>query len=354
MKDITWIDGNRIQIEPPKKTKKITGTRFATILGLNPWSTEFEMWCAITKTYEEPFEDTIYTVAGKTIEPKQADYMKQSYGMTLITPTDRYGADYFQKTWGDFFPANDHLGGMWDYLGVNDETGEIDTVLEMKTTKRSEDWAKDVPEYYALQAALYAYLLGVDNVIMVASFLDEKDYENPEKYKPSVKNTITVEFKVSERYPDFAEKVATVEKWWKDHVDSGISPVFDEKKDAEILKALRTNTLAPDTDIEALVKEAEGLKADVDKASAAIADKEKRLKKINDLLKEHAMKQFRPGDKKVELKGQTYVWTLSKSEKEKTTVNEEALKKDGLYEKYTTTTTDTSYRMTVGEIKEDK
>lgn len=51
MADIKWLKGNRIQIAPPKKTKKITGTRFATILGLNPWSTAFEMWCAITKTY---------------------------------------------------------------------------------------------------------------------------------------------------------------------------------------------------------------------------------------------------------------------------------------------------------------
>lgn len=81
MADIKWLEGNRIQIAPPKRTKKITGTRFATILGLNPWSTAFEMWCAITKTYEKPFEDTIYTVAGKTIEPKQARYMEQSYGM---------------------------------------------------------------------------------------------------------------------------------------------------------------------------------------------------------------------------------------------------------------------------------
>ncbi len=55
MADIKWLEGNRIQIAPPKKTKKITGTRFATILGLNPWSTAFEMWCAITKTYEKPF-----------------------------------------------------------------------------------------------------------------------------------------------------------------------------------------------------------------------------------------------------------------------------------------------------------
>lgn len=348
-----WLESKQLKIEPPKKTKKVTGTRFATILGLNPWSTPFEMWCAITKTYEKPFEDTIFTIAGKTIEPKQADYMKKSYGMDIITPTDRYGKDYFNKTWGDFFPENRHFGGMWDYLGV-DEMGTVDTVLEMKTTKRSEDWADDVPEYYALQAALYAYLLGVDNVIMVASFLGEKDYEHPEKYKPSVKNTITVEFKVSERYPDFAKKVAAVEKWWKDHVDTGISPVYDEKKDAEILAALRTNTLSPDTDIDALVKEAEGLKAEVDKATAAISKQEKRLKKINELLKEHAMKQFRPGDKKVEVKGSSYVWTLSKTEKTKTTVNEEALKADGLFEKYTTTTPDISYRMTVSTIKEDK
>lgn len=342
MADIKWLDGNRLQIAPPKRTKKVTGTRFATILGLNPWSSPFEMWCAITKTFELPFEDTLYTVAGKTIEPKQAEYMKKSYGMELISPTDRYGADYFNKTWGDFFPESPHLGGMWDYLGV-DENGVVDTVLEMKTTKRIEDWQNDVPEYYALQAALYAYLLGVDNVIMVASFLEEKDYNDPSKYVPNVKNTITVEFKVSERYPDFAEKVAQVEQWWADYVDTGISPVFDEKKDAEILKALRTHNLTPDTDIDALIAEAEGLKTEVDKATAAIADKEKRLKEINDIIKEHAMKQFREGDKKVEVKGSTYTWTVSRSET--TGIDKNALKADGLLDKYSKKTE--TYRMTV-------
>lgn len=342
MADIKWLEGNRLQIDPPKRTKKITGTRFATILGLNPWSTAFEMWCAITKTFELPFEDTIYTVAGKTIEPKQAEYMKKSYGMDLITPTDRYGADYFNKTWGDFFPDSKHLGGMWDFLGV-DENGVVDTVLEMKTTKRIEDWQNDAPEYYALQAALYAYLLGVDNVVMVASFLEEKDYADPSKYVPNVKNTITVEFKVSERYPDFAEKVAQVEQWWADYVDTGISPVFDEKKDAEILKALRTHNLTPDTDIDALITEAEGLKTEVDKATAAIADKEKRLKEINDIIKEHAMKQFRPGDKKVEVKGATYTWAISRSET--TTIDKKALEADGLLDKYQKKTE--QFRMTV-------
>lgn len=326
-----WLDSNQIQITPPKRTKKVTGTRFATILGLNPWSTPFEMWCAITKTYEKPFEDTIYTIAGKTIEPKQAEYMKKSYGMDLISPTDRYGADYFNKAWGDFFPENPYFGGMWDYLGV-DENGIVDTVLEMKTTKRIEDWQDDVPEYYALQAALYAYLLGVDNVVMVASFLEEKDYADPSKFTPNVKNTITVEFKVSERYPDFKRMIAEVTSWWGEYVMGGISPVYDEKKDADILAALRTHNLTPDTDINALISEAEGLKKEVDTAVSAIADKEKRLKEINDIIKEYAMKQFRPGDKKVEVKGATYTWSISRSET--TTIDKKALEADGLLEKY--------------------
>lgn len=342
MSAIKWLEGNRIQIAPPKKTKKITGTRFATILGLNPWSTAFEMWCAITKTYEKPFEDTIYTIAGKTIEPKQAAYMKKSYAMDIITPTDIWGKDYFNKTWGDFFPDSPHLGGMWDYLSQG-EDGKVDAVLEMKTTKRAEDWENDVPEYYALQAALYAYLLGVDDVIMVASFLEENDYEDPKKFKPSAKNTITVEFKVSERYPDFAEKVARVEKWWEDHVDTGISPEYDEKKDAEILTALRTNTLTPETDIEALVAEAEALKKELDEVAASTAEKEKRLKTINDIIKEHAVSQFRDGDKKVEVKGSVYVWTVSRSET--TGIDKDALKADGLLDKYSKKSV--QYRMTV-------
>ena len=72
-----WNDDKTITITPPKRPKKITGTRFAAIMGLNKWTTPFNAWCAITRTYEEPFEDTIYTVAGKTIEPKQAEFMKK-------------------------------------------------------------------------------------------------------------------------------------------------------------------------------------------------------------------------------------------------------------------------------------
>mgnify|MGYP003291594777 FL=1 len=99
------IDANlrRIEIEPPKKPKKITGTRLAAILGYNKWSTPFEAWCAITRTYEKPFEDTIYTNAGKVIEPKITAYLRRRYFMELKSPEDVYGKNFFEKTWGDFF-----------------------------------------------------------------------------------------------------------------------------------------------------------------------------------------------------------------------------------------------------------
>ena len=343
-----WLEGNKIKVVPPKRPKKLTATRFATVLGLNPWSTPFEVWCEITRTYQKPFEETVYTAAGKTIEPKQAQFMKKSYFMTnIVTPTDIYGEDYFNRTYGDFFKDEPIFGGMWDYL-LFDENKKPVTVLEMKTTKRAEDWAKDIPEYYALQAALYAYLLGVDDVIMVASFLSDKDYKDPSQFVPSAKNTITVPFKVSERYPEFKKLVKKAEKWWKDHVETGISPAFDEKADAEILKELRTNTLNPESDIEALLREGEELKAEIDRLSAPIEPLEKRLKVVTDIIKQHALAQFRDGDKKVSIRGEKYEWNVSRSETSE--IDKDGLKADGLLTKYTRAKV--SYRITTKAIEE--
>ena len=327
---MNWIDSH-LEVTPPKKPKKITATRFATILGLNPWSTAFEMWCEITKTYAKPFEDTIYTIAGKTIEPKQIEYMRSAYGMyNLKTPTDIYGPDYFKKTWGDFFGDTPVLGGMWDSLLV-DENGKPEAVLEFKTTKRAEDWENDVPEYYALQAALYAYLLGVDDVIMVASFLEPTDYEHPENFNPSASNTITVEFKVSERYPDFNIRINTALYWWESHVVTGISPDYDEKRDADILKALRTNEVT-DTNIDALIAEAENLKTELEAVYASVAEKEKRLKTVTEQIKKSLTDAFTPHAIAVEHKGGKYVWSVSKTTSSE--IDKDAMQADGVFHKY--------------------
>ena len=293
----------------------MTGTRFATVMGLNAWASPFKVWCEMTKTYEDPFEESIYTKAGKVIEPKICEYLRSRYFMDIKSPTDVYGPDYFRKTWGDFYPDVEALGGSWDFLGD-------DFVVEVKTTKRVEDWRGvdgevEPPIYYKLQASLYAYLLGFDNVIMTCSFLKDKDYEDPEAFEPTVDNTVVIEFKLSEAFPTFKESyIDPALKFWRDHVLTGISPEFDEKKDANILKELRKNvTEASDKDIAKLMAEADKLRVSVDKVEARIADKKKRIEEIEDQVKESMKSQFRDGDKKVEIAGKSYTWTLSKSER---------------------------------------
>ena len=70
--DIQFNTDNTISLlPPPKRVRKLTGTRFASVLGLNRWNTPFQTWCEITGAYREPFEETIYTRAGKAIEPLQ-------------------------------------------------------------------------------------------------------------------------------------------------------------------------------------------------------------------------------------------------------------------------------------------
>lgn len=252
--DLQWNDDGTVSVDPPKRPKKMTGTRFASVLGLNRWSTPFQMWCEITGAQRMPFEDTIYTVAGKAIEPKQIAYMREAYAMDdLIDPTDVWGPDFFKKTWGNFF-SHPVLGGMWDSLLVSGEwdktpeglAGATEAVLEFKTTKRAEDWVDGPPEYYALQAALYAWLLDCDDVILVVTILGDGDYEHPEEFVVSAANTTPYPFKISERYPDFEERyVEPALAWWREHVETGESPAFDERADAEYLKEMRNASLNP-------------------------------------------------------------------------------------------------------------
>lgn len=319
-----FLKNGCIKVDPPKKPKKLTATRFATIMGLNAWATPFSAWCEMTRTYEAPFEDSIYTVAGKVIESKVIDYLNHNYFMEAKDPTDVYGADYFKKTRGDFFPDVEALGGMWDAIGD-------DFVIEIKTTKRVEDWRGvdskvEPPIYYKLQACLYAYLLGFDNVVMTCSFLEDKDYpvdlgggkfdtKATEAFTPNVKNTVVIEFSLSKEFPTFKESyIEPALKFWRDHVLTGISPKFDEKKDAEILKVLRKNVTEPSSDeIAILMAEADALRLAVNQAEASIKDKKDRLKEIEDQVKKSMVKQFRDADKKVEIGTSLYTWTLTKS-----------------------------------------
>ena len=373
-----FLKDGRIKVDPPKKPKKLTATRFASILGFNKWSPPFSAWCEMTRTYEEPFEDNIYTTAGKVIEPKICDYLRDRYFMDIKSPTDVYGPNYFRKTWGDFFPDSEGLGGMWDFLGD-------DFVVEVKTTKRVEDWKGvdgkvEPPIYYKLQASLYAYLLGFDNVVMTCSFLQDKDYQDPEAFVPTVDNTVVVEFKVSEEYPTFKESyIDPAMKFWRENVLTGISPEFDEKKDAEILKVLRTKKIElPKTtpkkkvndptfmSLAELIKESEKLHAKTERNADKLAKAEERvagykadikaLKAIDEKIRELMSQEIPEGGKRSELTGKkySYVCTQTKGRLTLTADSYDRMKKAGVYAKYVTESVEVKRKVNEKAMKTDK
>ncbi len=238
-----YFKDKQLIIEQTKPPKKITGTKFASILGKNPYATPFATWCDITHAYDFPFEANMFTEAGNTIEPYQANYVSKKFE-GVVRPIDMFGENYFSATKGNFF-SDDIFGGMWDYIQVVDD--QVVSVFEMKTTgyKKRELWEQDIPEYYALQAALYAYLLNVEKVHMVVSFLQWKDYSNAVSYVPTDANSMIIDFNLHERYPTFEKDyIQPAKEWWNRFVLTGVSPDYsDEDKDLveELIKLAMPN-----------------------------------------------------------------------------------------------------------------
>ena len=348
MKNIKFEDGKVYLEEAPKKPKKITGTKFGAVLNANRWQTPFQAWCEITKAYNKPFEGSIYTEAGKVIEDKQLAWFSRY--LPVVRPEDIYGKDFFNKTYGDFFKDSEIFGGMWD--GLTGDKKNPTGVIECKTTKRAEDWEDDIPEYYALQAALYATLLGVDDVYMIATILDDGDYEHPEDFVCDAENTFYLHFSVAERYPQFQTFISYCEDFWNRHVLTGISPEYDEKKDKEYLDALRTNVITEDTNINALVMEAEELYDRIESVKASIASSEKRLKDIESMLKKYAMENEVEGQEKSVFKGNKMSWVVSRSEKR--SLDNDRLKEDGIYNSYLKTEVSYTIRKTANKDGEEK
>lgn len=241
---------NHIEIEKVSNPKKITGTKLASILGYNEYTTPFQTWCDITHVYSPDFEDNKYTIAGKIIEPILAEYVKNNFPEEIIvSPTDRFGENYFETTHGNFYDDK-IFGGMWDFL-VEDSDGDVTYVLEMKTTsaKNKRKWQNEGPPFhYVLQAALYSWLLNIDDFYIIAGFLDSADYAWPDLFKPNKDNTMLWHIKVSQLCSDFESVIIKpCIEWYNKYVITGISPEFDIVKDAEYLEVI--NNMEMNTEI---------------------------------------------------------------------------------------------------------
>ena len=333
-------DGKRIILTngEPRSKLKVTGTRLAGILGLNKWNTPFQMWCEITKAARVPFEDTIYTLAGKAIEPKQIEWTKQVISDRVLSPQEFFGNRYEQMRF-DFYPEEKIFGGMWDAKLVR-ASGKVSDIFEYKTTKRAEDWVDGTPVYYLVQALEYAYLEGAKRVHLVVSFLEDDDYNHPEDYVVTNENTQIFTYSLDDTYIPIEGKGETdinglmqlANMWYKNHIKTGISPAFDEVKDKEYLDILRTSKPQNEMDSSNLVAKANELIAKIEaiKAETGIDKLEKELKNVEAGIKEELTSAMGENDTKVTLGN----YTLSRTTKTVVSYDDAAMKEDGVFEKY--------------------
>lgn len=327
----------------PRQRLNVTGTRFASILGLNPWSTPFQMWCEITKAAKPPFEGNIYTEAGNAIEPKVVQYLKDSLYQYTLDPEEYYGKMMYHNIRFNFYPDEKIFGGMWDcVMTMKKDPTKIRAIGEIKTSKRPQDWQDGPPLYYLLQVCLYAYLSKVEKIFLSVSFLEDIDYGHPERYVPSEENTKIFSYNLSEitvpimengqlNNYTFEELVKKVLKWYDTYVGTGRSPEFDEDKDAEYLKILREASPKNDQDVDQIIEELNKTASLIEsiKKDKGLAELEGKEKKLKEALKAHLAEQLGPDDKSVKYTNWQYAQTKSKF-----VPDEKKMKADGIFDNY--------------------
>lgn len=354
--DWKYCENNtRIKIDVPLRSrKKVTGTRFGAVLGLNEWATPFQMWCEITKLAQPPFEDTKYTLAGKAIEPKLIDKVREDIfdlDKDKVKDPIEYFGNIYEDVKYDFFKNEDAIfGGMWDAVHL-DTDNKIDTIIECKTSSRPQDWMEGVPTHYLVQGLLYGYLTHAKKVLFPVSFLREEDYAHPEEFVCTNENTKIYEVPIDtiimfKGTPcSIFDLVDIARDWYETYVGQGQSPKFDEEKDEAYLSIIRKAKPSEDLSLDAMTEKALQIQARIEELTkeAGLDDLEKELKALKDSIKEQLMSKMSINDKSILYNR----FNLSKSIRNK--IDEEKLKEDGIYDKYVIPTE--SYTLTIKKEK---
>lgn len=287
-------DKKRITIAPPKQLKRITGHRIAAILGLDPYMSEFQAWCEITKLYTEKIEDNKYLKAGRAIEPKLINYVAERFP-NVMSIEEYYGNNFEDYRYNNFKDDSNVFGGVIDAVATASDKKTILMICECKTGGKPQNWANhQLPVTYLLQGALYSYLKGLDEILFAYAYLENNDYNHPEMYQCTEQNTLLVVkrlkdllFEINGDWYNIEEIMQHATDWWNKYVVTGISPEFDKEKDKKVLDALRDMQPREDIGLDDMIAkleklEEENAKYEEDEDYKAIAQK---IKKNEDSIK---------------------------------------------------------------------
>lgn len=230
------------------KFKKITGTKFAAVLGLNQYTSPAKVWASIVGIYKEEI-DPIYAKAGTIIEPIVRDFTGKNLNINFTS------YDPAKIKW-DVFNDNKIFGGIPDGEPIN-KSGELlydqnQPMLEVKTSsfdkfefetinnnlrvkldKNNCPIVKDkmakyftwfdknnkiqIPEEYVCQLSLYLILRNTNKGIFAITFLTPEDYAHPELYDPKSHEIYIIEMNLK-NHEKIKEQMDYATKWYNKYV----------------------------------------------------------------------------------------------------------------------------------------
>lgn len=300
---------------------RISGTQLAGVLGMSIYDTPFTTACKMLRVFREDISSKPAVKAGRVLENVIIQHARDTMGLDILSSDDIYGPqpeDY--DTWTSHFDDP-------DFSGHIDGALEDGTIVEVKTAGDPTKWYKDgqphIPTHYHMQASLYARMMGADKIIFLLGVVEPKDVANPHAWEPE-NNVFSFEVEPIEGLDDL---LAKARQWRQAYTSQGVTPrPEDDKRDAEVLKALVAQI---DDGV------AESYAMDIDELQAQSREITKRLDEAKEMLK------LRLGYAKAdEMAIGEYV--VSVSERATTRVDSDALKRDGLYDQYSTAS---SYQM---------
>lgn len=210
------------EVNSELKQKKITGTRLATILGLNKFNSPFSAWAEMIGLYKPIIPDK-YLKVGQVLEKPIIKEIEDMYDFNIKT---------FNKNEIKFdnFKDNPIFGGLVDGIDY-----EKSTLVEIKTTnvKNKRYWDRQIPTEYWYQAQLYCELANLKEILFGVCYVENQDYDNPDN--------IPIDERDIRIYPiakaNIKEEMKAAEQWYKKHILNYKSPKFNknDKKDMEIL-----------------------------------------------------------------------------------------------------------------------
>ena len=256
-----YIQNNRIHLTPEyisrnqKYFKKITGSRFFSILGESKFSSPVKTWAQMVNIYKEEIDPTIAN-AGCTIEPMVRSYVEKHFDIKF-------------KFWNpseinfDCFHENEIFGGIPDGEPI-DSNGNLaydkgEPMLEIKTSsadklkfttinnnlvmqkdangrpivtipgQKRKEWFDEngdatIPKEYVYQLALYLYLRNAKKGLFAVCFLKPEDYMHPEQLDINKADLIFVEMDL-ENHKWIYQEVEKAKQWYLDHMTKNyVSP----------------------------------------------------------------------------------------------------------------------------------